>query len=546
VLAGSAAATLLLLSAGAFAAVRLAGDHHGPQTSTKTPATAGRPGGTFRMAMYAPQYIDPSNAIATSDFFAVENLFTGLTGIGPDGSIRHALATQVSPNADCTQWRFTIRQGTMFSDGQPVDAAAFARSWNRTARNTTGGEGYLMSDIQGYADVASGKATTMTGVTASDAGLLQVTLAKPDCDFEKRVAAPVFVPVPPAAREASDSAYNRLPVGNGPYKAAAYTPNSRLTLVRNDSYAFAKPKLDSVDVTFVSDLGQALAGFDAGQYDWAELQSASVPVARVRHAKDGELIKGDIGGMTFLLPIGDKGRMKSKEARLAVSYALDRQAVVSAVYQGMYSPAKSMVPPAIPGAYVNGCTACANDPTRAKALAAQAGLGPGTKVTFSLGDSRSYQQLAAVVQQQLRSVLGWDVQLRKLPMNQIYRDEAGKDAQGLYPLSWVGDYPSAENFLYSLLSSDAIQRRSDGSVGGNNYARYSSAAFDNAMNAARSTADPAQRNQKLQAAEKIALDDMALVPLYSHTLYRVADIKAFTGLGLDYLGYPTLVTTARK
>jgi ABC-type oligopeptide transport system substrate-binding subunit len=538
VLAGATAAMLLLVSAGAFAAVKLAGHGGGKTKTTKT-------GGTFRMAMYAPQYIDPSNALVTSDLFAVENLFTGLSEIRPDGSIRPALATQVTKNATCAQWRFTIRQGTTFSDGKPVDAAAFARSWNRTARNKSGGEGYLMSDIRGYSDVVSGKASTMSGVTASGQGLL-VTLTKPDCDFEKRVAAPVFVPMPPEAGEPSDAAYNRLPIGNGPYKVAAYTPNSRLTLVRNDSYAFTKPKLDGVDVTFVSDLGQALAGFDAGRYDWTELQSTSVPGARARHSSDGELIRGDIGGMTFLLPISDKGAMKSKEARLAVSYALDRKAIVSAVYQGMYSPAASMVPPAVPGAYVNGCTACVSDPARAKSLAAQAGLGPGAKVTLTLGQTSSYTQLATVVQQQLQSVLGWDVQLRKLPITQIYRDEASKDAQGLYPFSWVADYPSAENFLDSLLSSDAIQRGSDGSVGGSNYARYSSSAFDNAMNIARSTADPAQRAQKLQAAEKIALDDMALIPLYSHTQYRLAATGAFTGVGMDYLGYPTLVTTARR
>ena len=71
-----------------------------------------------------------------------------------------------------TQWQFTLRQGTKFSNGETVDAAAFARSWNRTAANKTGGEGYLMDDIQGYDDVFSGKATTMSGVAANGPGRL--------------------------------------------------------------------------------------------------------------------------------------------------------------------------------------------------------------------------------------------------------------------------------------------------------------------------------------------------------------------------------------
>jgi ABC-type oligopeptide transport system substrate-binding subunit len=231
--------------------------------------------------------------------------------------------------------------------------------------------------------------------------------------------------------------------------------------------------------------------------------------------------------------------MATKEARQAVSYALDRQAIMNSVYQGMYTPATSLVPPAIPGAYVKGCVACVNDPAKAKTLAAQAKLPPGSNVTLSLGDSATYTQLAAVVQQQLKTVLGWNVTLRKLPMTKIYTDEASKDAKDLYPLSWIADYPSGENFLYTLLSSDSIG-------GGNNFAKYHNPAFDSALSAARSTPDANQRIQKVRAAEKIALDDMALIPLYSHTVYRLADTSKFTNPGLDYLGYPLLTTTAHK
>jgi ABC-type oligopeptide transport system substrate-binding subunit len=212
----------------------------------------------------------------------------------------------------------------------------------------------------------------------------------------------------------------------------------------------------------------------------------------------------------------------------------------------MYPVANSMVPPAIPGALTNGCTACVHDAAKAKSLAQQAGLGPGTKVTLTVATTGSYTQLASAVQQQLQSALGWTVGMRKLEITKLYPDEASAGAQGLYPFSWVGDYPSAENFLGALLSSESIQRKPDGSVGGSNYARYSSAAFDAAMRSARTTADPAQRTQRLQAAERIALDDMALIPLYSHTQYRVGDTKTFTGIGMDYIGYPVLTTTARK
>ncbi|MCO6011118.1 ABC transporter substrate-binding protein [Actinoallomurus purpureus] len=539
VVAAIAAGAVVLIATSAVAAVELI-PHHG---SKPTPGPTGRAGGNFRMAMYSPEAIDPSNAVLTADVFAAENLFTGLTTITPNGTVAKALATEMTPNAGCTQWHFTIKQGTTFSDGQPVDAAAFVRGWSRAARGK--GMGYLMTGIQGYPDVVSGRSSSMSGVVAEGTGALRVTLTKADCDFAMRVATPPFAPVPSSAGEATNTTFNNRPIGNGPFKVSEYTANSRLVLARNDSYAFAKPKLDTVTVTLVSDLAPAVAGFDGGQYDWVQVEGASINTARARHTADHKLVHASSTTMTYLAPITDNGPMKSKEARLAVSYALDRNALTTALAQG-FAPATSLVPPAVPGAYVNGCAACTYNATQAKTLAAQAGLPPGSKVTLTSSDLATYTQLVTVVQNQLKTVLGWEVQIRRLQTTKFYQDLSGKSAVGLYRFSWAADYPSAESVLDALLASDNIQRKSDGSITGTNYTRYHSSAFDAALNSARATPDATQRTQRLQAAEKIALDDMAIIPLYSHTTYRLADTTSFVGLDMDYTGFPVLTTTAHK
>ncbi|MEV0403899.1 ABC transporter substrate-binding protein [Actinoallomurus sp. NPDC050550] len=539
IVAAIAAGAVLLIATGAVATTELLNQHH----QKPTPSPTGRVGGSFRMAMFAPAAIDPSNAVLTSDVFAAENLFTGLTTIQPNGSVAKALATEMTPNSGCTQWHFTIKQGTTFSDGSPVDAAAFVRGWNRAARGQ--GMGYLMTVIQGYSDVAAGKSTSMSGVVQEGTNALRVTLTKADCDFAMRVASPPFAPVPASAGDPKNTTFNNQPIGNGPFKVSQYTPNTRLSLVRNDSYAFAKPKLDQVDATFVSDLNQPLTDFGRGQYDWVEVEGATINTARSLHSSDHKLVTAASSTMTYLTPITDKGPMSKKEARLAVSYALDRKALATALNQG-YEPATSLVPPAVPGAYVNGCTACTYDPTKAKQLAQQAGLPPGSKITFTSTDLATYTQLVTLVQNQLKQVLGWDVQVKRLNSAGFYPDMSGKSAAGLYRLSWAADYPSAESVLDALLSSDNIQRKNDGSISGTNYARYSSQAFDSALNTARATNDPTQRTQRLQAAEKVALDDMAIIPLYSHTQYRVADTTSFVGMDLDYTGFPVLTATAHK
>ncbi|GAA4628769.1 hypothetical protein GCM10023196_046520 [Actinoallomurus vinaceus] len=541
VVAAIAAGAVVLIATAAVAGTELGNRSH---NKPKPNPTGGRAGGTFRIAMFTPENIDPSNAVLTSDVFAAENLFTGLTTIQPNGSVAKALATEMTPNSGCTQWHFTIKQGTTFSDGSPVDAAAFVRGWNRAAHGNKG-MGYLMTGIQGYSDVLTGKSTSMSGVVAEGTSGLRVTLTKADCDFAMRVASPPFAPVPSSAGDATNATFNNQPVGNGPFKVSQYTARSRLTLVRNDSYAFAKPKLDRVDISFVSSLDQSLTDFGRGQYDWVEVEGSTINTARSLHSSDHKLVTAASSTMTYLAPTTDKGPMQKKEARLAVSYALDRNALTTALNQG-YTPATSLVPPAVPGADVNGCTACTYNPTQAKQLAQQAGLGPGSKVTFTSTNLATYDQLVTLVQNQLKSVLGWDVQVRRLDPAKFYPDMSGKDAAGLYRLSWAADYPSAESVLDALLSSDNIQRKNDGTISGTNYARYSSQAFDSALNTARATNDATQRTQRLQAAEKVALDDMALIPLYSHTQYRVADTTNFVGMDLDYTGFPVLTATARK
>jgi ABC-type transport system substrate-binding protein len=538
--AAGAAALVLLVSAGTVAAVRLTGGGGKPNDG---PIPVG---GTFRMALVRPMAIEPSNAFSATDLFAVENLFTGLSRVNPNGTVSHALATKVA-NTNCTQWRFTIKHGTTFSNGEPVDAAAFARSWNRTAAGK-GGQSSLMGNIEGYDAVLVGNSTVMPGVQANG-DVLTVTLTSPDCDFEKRVAAPVFVPLPSTAGAASNSAFNQRPIGNGPFTIGSYSPTSRLTLLRNDAYAFTEPKLSEVDVTFFADADQGLSGFEAGQYDWSELENDTINTAITRHSNDGELVKGGISGMTYLLPIDDRGAMKTKEARLAVSYALDRKALIDTVYNGIYPPATSLVPPDIPDALTNGCAACVHDVAKAKSLAKQAGLGPGTKVTItgSSIDSDADLKLESTVQQQLQSALGWTVEIRTLDPEAADQDQASAKADGLYPpLTWLADYPTAPSFLEPLLSSDSFVRNADGSVVGTNYARYSNPAFDGVLKAARSITDPAQRTKQVQRAQKIALDDMALIPLYVQPHYRVANTKKFANVGMDYIGFPVLTEAALR
>ena len=101
------------------------------------PDVSGKPGGTFRLGITEPTAIDPYNAQESEGLLVTKYLFTGLVQVKPDGTVYDGVASKWTPNADCSQWTFTLKSGTTFSNGEPVDAAAF-----EGAEDFVGGAGH--------------------------------------------------------------------------------------------------------------------------------------------------------------------------------------------------------------------------------------------------------------------------------------------------------------------------------------------------------------------------------------------------------------------
>lgn len=334
-----------------------------------------------------------------------------------------------------------------------------------------------------------------------------------------------------------DTGYNDRPVGNGPFKIESYVKNQRLVLVRNDAWAFGKTKLDRVTMELVSEAPQkGIAGVTSGSLDWAEVTAESVGSAR---NSTGQLLTHPPGGMNFLVPITARGPMKTKEARLAVSWALNRKTLSDSYSGGYYPPATGLVPQSFPGFKRSGiCPSCEQpDLVKAKALAGQAGLKAGTKVPLVVREGSSYARWGLEVKRQLESALGWRVDLISKPSSDYTSALSAKDVSGLIALGWLPDYPSALSFLRPLLGGDQMPPT------GSNYGRWSNRQFDDALRTAASSQDPQNALSSLQAAEKAALDDLALIPVWNLVHIRLAS-KRFVGLQVGYDGDPTLVTAA--
>jgi oligopeptide transport system substrate-binding protein len=516
---------------------------------------AAKQGGVFRLGIVEPTAIDPYNSQESEGILVTKQVFTGLVDIDNSTSqIKPGVAEKWSHNTDCTEWTFNLRPGTKFSNGEPVDANAFIRGMTRAAKQAAASDvAYHMAGIAGYADIhgtgeagSKAKSDTFSGLSAPDANTLAVKLSAADCEFDKKTLQPVMSPVPASAGEADNKAFNDMPIGNGPFKLKEpWHHDQSITLVRNDGYFGDKAHLDEVDITIQPSqnaLEAEYKGLQSGQYDYARIPPALIPQAKGIYEPKGGFIHKLSYGINYLLVNVVNPPLNQAGARKAISLAIDRQAIIDGVFAGLQTKATSIIPPPLKDYYsANVCDTCDKpDIPKAKQMAAEAGLKPGTKVNLAFNTGGGHEAWVQAVQQQLEQNLGLKVNLQPSPFAELLKNEKADNASGLFRAAWSADYPSAENFLFPLLSEKSLPP-------GDNRGRYVNKQFDDLLAQARKAADDSQRQSLIKQAEKIAIgDDMALIPMWYRDQYRSFDSSKWTGVEVDFFENPTLATVSLK
>ena len=530
------------LAFAAAACQSAASDRAGDETAQATP------GGVFRVPIGEPAAIDPHTVRESEGGNVTVMLFTGL--VTYDGNeelqMRPGVAERWAPNADCTEWTFNLRRGSTFHNGEEVDAGSFVRGWARAAIGTAASQtAYHLSNVQGYAALHATppRATTFSGLSAPDPYTFVVKLDATDCEFDKHTVVPVASPAPSTAGAADNQAFNEAPVGNGPFMmkpGTRWEHNQRISLVRNDDYFGARPGLDGIELVIFPAQGRREAeyrAFTAGEVDIAHIPPSLIRQAEATYKPHGSFIRSEQAGINYILTNDAKPPFDNPGARKALSLAIDREAINTGVYQGFLTPATAFVPPPF-GAYHQAgvCGDCRFDPVRAKELAGRSGLTPGTRLTLAYNNDGGHEALVQAWKDQLERHLGVVVELDGVPFAEhlLARDQGDFH---FAPAGWTTDYPSPDGFMTPLF----------GTGNEDNDGRYSNPEVDNLLKRAKGQKTDADREKTIEEAERIAIGrDLAAVPTYYRTAYRVFDSRRWTGVGLDFFERPTLHTVRLK
>jgi oligopeptide transport system substrate-binding protein len=479
-----------------------------------------------------PETLDPALITGQPEGRVANALFEGLTTFDERGSAIPGVAERWTISDDGLEYTFHLRESARWSNGDPVTAHDFVRSWQRTLSPETASEyAYQLHYIRGGRAYNEGKLTDFgqVGVRAVDARTLVVTLENPTAFFLDLCAVVTLQPahLPSVERWGESWVKPGRMVSNGAFMLEEWRINDRIRLRRNPHYWNREAvAMETVDLLPVSAANTAFNFYASGLADLM-LDKGLVPPALL-----GELRKrpdyhaAPFLGNYFLRFNATRPPFRDPRVRLAFALAVDRDLIVNKITRAGEVAAHSFVPPGTGDGY-QPPTGPGRDPERARKLLAEAGF-PGGKgfplVQYLYSEGELNEAIAVELQAMFRRELGVNVQLARQEWK-VYLNSMSNLDYDLCRSSWVGDYNDPNTFLDMFVTD-----------GGNNRTGWSNAKYDALIAEAGRTVDRDRRYATFRAAEELLLSEEApICPLYYYVGIQFYDATRLAGIQANLL-----------
>ena len=429
---------------------------------------------------------------------------------------------------DLRTWIFHLRSGVRFHDGKPLTAVDVA--WS--IRSMT--DGTLTTSKGGsFAGVVS--------VDTPDPLTVVVHTAEPDPGLLFNLSDGLFGVVERGAGR--DEGLH--PVGTGPFRFADQVQDKEVVLDRNPGWWGGAPKIARVRFAVVPDNISMALELKKGS---ADVESNAITPDEVHALADApQLVTTSRPGADVYYAnfnVNDPA-LRDARVRQAIACAIDRQALIAALWHGHAVPAATLLPPghwaAATAAELSGY---AYDPARARSLLDAAGLMPnakGIRLHFTLKTStdETTRLLAQVLQQQMRMV-GIQLDIRSAEFGTFYADITHGAFQ-MYILRWTGSNEDPDIFRYAYATASFPPH-------GGNRGRYSNPQLDALLAKAAGEANDVARRQDYLQVQKILAVDLPSFPLWYPDIVavhsrRLANVQLDPGGSFGFLRAAGLVST---
>ncbi len=468
---------------------------------------------TFRFRIPGdPPGLDPIHSADLVSQSVVNNLFDPLLRFDPaSGELVPALASRWSVSADGLSFRFVLRPDARFHNGRTVVARDVVYSFTRLLDPASASpRPWILAPVAGAEEFRSGTAKTVEGLRAEGDSAVVIRLREPYAPFlaQLTMTAASIVPREEVERGGADM-FAQAPVGSGPFRFLRWQHDSRITLERiaGKAETDSGPAIKKLEFEVVPNISVAYEKYRAGELDLLDqLPPGYVGLVRKRTPEQLHLWPGlSVRYMGFNLirePFKD-----NRKLRQALNYAVNKDAIVRVLGEGVDVISVGAVPPGLPG-HNPALSGYRYDQQLARDLLAQAGYPGGVglpELTLLYNNDPTDRRVAVFVQACLGEI-GVRLKLKSLEWAAFLAAVRAGEA-AIFRGSWVGDFPDAHNFLYTLFHSSNW-----GDAG--NYSRFSNAGVDSLLDLAVRVVDPPARALLYRQVESIISKEAPWIFLY--------------------------------
>lgn len=490
----------------------------------------------------SPEGFDPAAYTTGTTFDASSRpVFNRLVEFKPGTTeIEPALAESWEVSDDGLTYTFKLRPGVKFhttdyfTPTRDLNADDIIFSFQRQGDEANPWNQYTAGVTYEYYNSME-MATLIKSIEKVDDMTVKFTLNKPEAPFLANIAMD-FASI--QSKEYADKLeaagtkdnLNTAPIGTGPFKFVAYQKDAVIRFAANPDYWKGKTKIDDLVFAITPDAAVRLQKLQAGE---CQIMPYPAPADIASLKADQNLTVMEQPGLNvaYMAYNTTVAPFDKPEVRKALNMAVNKQAMVDAVFQGMGVVAKNPIPPTM-WSYNDAVEDDKYDPEAAKAALEAAGVKDLSMEIWAMPVQRPYmpnaRRVAEMFQEDL-SKIGVKVDIVSYEWGEYLKKSMEPGRKGAVILGWTGDNGDPDNFLSVLLSCAAAED------GGANRAFWCNKEFSDVLEKAKATSDMAERT-KLYEEAQVMFKAQAPWNTLAHSTVVMPMSKKVTGYVMSPLG----------
>ncbi len=372
---------------------------------------------------------------------------------------------------------------------------------------------------------------TIEGLQAVDKQVVLIKLEEPHAPFLTALGMYQAKIVPEAEVIRLGDEFGRNPVGSGPFQFVSWETDKRIQLKRFSDHFAGTAFLDGIDYTIYQgvNVDHILADFQNGKLD--EMPVLGNTRQELSEQKDLQWFHRPALSLMFYGIRGDKPPLDKPEFRRRLSTAINREKLITHVYNGQFEPATRILPPGMPGVSQESSVQNDDPETVQKNVENTLEMKKDSALSIEIvSTSKStFAQAELGFIRDAWAQLGIDLEIKYITDWSKFETYINSDAVQIYRYAWFADMPEPDNFLYPLFSSKAPA----------NFMGFKNENVDQLLLSAREESNPTKRTEMYRDIEALIMESTPVIPLLYLSVDRVyrSLVKGAqpSALGADYM-----------